>query len=66
MKNNQKIPAKMAKKTTCMKCGKRPATINYLCLICDTKWDDRKAEIAQKKDRKWKLKDFYKWIMKKP
>jgi len=52
-------------KVKCMKCGKRPATINNICLTCDTLWDVKKVEIKEKKGRKWKWKDFYKWVMKK-
>lgn len=53
------------KKPKCMKCGKRPATINYICLTCSVEWDNKKSEIKEKKGRKWKWKDFYKWIIKK-
>ena len=48
-----------------MKCGQRPATINNICLTCDTLWDAKKVRIKEKKGRKWKWKDFFKWVMKK-
>lgn len=52
-------------KPKCMRCGKRPATINNICLTCDTRWDVKKAKIREKKGRLWTWDDFYKWVMKK-